>query len=138
MLGIAGTRCVESARDMMNVPDTLSSQESWRLLVLVGVCMGVIVNSLRGDGAPLFASVAFSGIAFAIAFCLIRWLGRVFMAAGLKGRDMAKPNKPEMYGPLRSVFCVLDWGLGICAEDMLMTLDRRRWALCVRWYICSR
>lgn len=97
MLVIAGLRCVERTRDTMNVPDALSNQESWRLLVLVGVCMGVIANSFQGDGAPLFASVAFSGIAFAIAFCLIRWLGRVFMAAGLKGRDMAKPNKPEMY-----------------------------------------
>lgn len=88
---------------MTNEPDVLSNRESWRLLVLVGVCMGVIANSFRGDGAPLFASVAFSGIAFVIAYCLIRWLGRVFMAAGLKGRDMAKPNKPEMYGPILSV-----------------------------------
>ena len=84
----------------MNAAASLSSQETWRLLVLVGACVGIITNSFQGDdGAPLLASVAFSGIAFAIAFSLIRWLGPVFMKAGLKGKDMAKPSRPEMYGP---------------------------------------
>jgi len=63
--------------------------------------MGTMINSFQGygdgDGAPLFASVAFSGVAFAITYSLIRWLGPVFMKAGLKGKDMAKPKKPEMY-----------------------------------------
>lgn len=61
--------------------------------------MGTMVNSFHGDGdgAPLFASVAFSGVAFVITYSLIRWLGPVFMKAGLKGKDMAKPKKPEMY-----------------------------------------
>lgn len=79
----------------------LSHRETWSLLALAGVCMGTMVNSFQGygggDGAPLFASVAFSGIALAITYSLIRWLGPVFMKAGLKGKDMAKPKKPEMY-----------------------------------------
>lgn len=81
----------------MNYVSTLSRKETWRLLLLVGSCIGVLVNSFQGDGAPLVASIAFSGITFAVTFTLIRWLGPVFMKAGLKGRDMAKPRKPEMY-----------------------------------------
>lgn len=101
----------------MNAAASLSSQETWRLLVLVGACVGVITNSFRGDGAPLFASVAFSGIAFAIAFSLIRWLGPVFMKAGLKGKDMAKPSRPEMYGPYATTG---SWIIeNSCANDIL-------------------
>lgn len=77
---------------------SLTRKETWRLLLLVGVCLGIIVNTFQGDGAPLVASLAFSGIAYAIAFSMIRWLGPVFMKAGLKGKDMAKPRRPEMYG----------------------------------------
>lgn len=79
----------------------LSHRETWSLLALAGACFGAMVNSFQGygdgDGAPLVASVAFSGIAFVVAYSLIRWLGPVFMNAGLKGKDMAKPKKPEMY-----------------------------------------
>lgn len=56
----------------------------------------MIVNTFQGDGEPLIASIAFSGIAYAATFSLIRWLGPVFMKAGLKGKDMAKARKPEM------------------------------------------
>lgn len=81
----------------MNYACTLSRKETWRLLLLLGICAGILVNSFQGDGAPLVASIAFSGIAFAVTFALIRWLVPVFMKAGLKGRDMAKPRRPEMY-----------------------------------------
>lgn len=64
--------------------------------MLVGASLGVIVNTFQGDGEPLIASIAFSGIAYAATFSLIRWLGPVFMKAGLKGKDMAKARKPEM------------------------------------------
>lgn len=57
----------------------------------------MLVNTFQGDGAPLVASIAFSGIVFAVTYSLIRWLGPVFIKAGLKGRDMAKPRRPEMY-----------------------------------------
>lgn len=80
-----------------NTSSALSRRESWRLLILVGVCLGIIFNTFQGEGAPLVASIAFSGIAFATTFSLIRWLGPVFMNAGLKGKDMAKPRRPEMY-----------------------------------------
>ncbi|KAL1999197.1 hypothetical protein VTN02DRAFT_4897 [Thermoascus thermophilus] len=75
---------------------TLTRRETWSLLALVGASLGVIVNTFQGDGEPLIASVALSGIAYAATFSLIRWLGPVFMKAGLKGKDMAKPRKPEM------------------------------------------
>jgi UDP-N-acetylglucosamine--dolichyl-phosphate N-acetylglucosaminephosphotransferase len=85
---------------------SLSRRETWHLLVLAGAGIGIIVNSLQGDGAPLIASIAFSSVAFALTFSLIRWLGPVFMRAGLKGKDMAKPRRPEMYEQVRiAAFC---------------------------------
>lgn len=76
---------------------SLSHHEAWRLFLLVAVCVGILSNTFQGEGAPLIASVAFSGIAFAVTFSMIRWLGPTFLKAGLKGKDMAKPNRPEMY-----------------------------------------
>ena len=76
---------------------TLSSAEAWSLLTLSVACVGIIINTFNGDGEPLLASMAFSGLAFALAFCLIRWLGDVFMKANLKGRDMSKLKNVEMY-----------------------------------------
>lgn len=81
----------------MSSSNTLSRTETWRLLVLVGVGVGILVNTFQGDGAPLIAAGSLSIIAFAITFSMIRWLGPVFIKAGLKGKDMAKPRKPEMY-----------------------------------------
>lgn len=81
----------------MNHATTLSRRETWRLLVLMGICIAILANTFQGDGAPLVASIAFSGIAFAVTFTVIRWLVPVFMKAGLKGKDMGKPRRPEMY-----------------------------------------
>ena len=76
---------------------TLSGAEAWSLLTLSATCVGIVINTFNGDGEPLVASLAFSGLAFALAFSLIRWLGEVFMKANLKGRDMSKLKKAEMY-----------------------------------------
>lgn len=76
---------------------TLSGAEVWNLSTLSAACVGIIINTFHDDGEPLIASMAFSGIAFALTFSLIRWLGDVFMKANLKGRDMSKPKKIEMY-----------------------------------------
>jgi len=81
----------------MASPGSLSRAETWRLLLLVGAGVGILVNTVQGDGAPLVASIALSGITFALGFSLVRWLGPVFLKAGLKGKDMAKPRRPEMY-----------------------------------------
>ncbi|EAL93419.1 hypothetical protein KXW98_005285 [Aspergillus fumigatus] len=86
---------------------SLSRRETWRLLVLAGAGIGIIVNSLQGDGAPLIASIAFSAVAFALTFSLIRWLGPVFMRAGLKGKDMAKPRRPEIPETMGAVCAVV-------------------------------
>ena len=83
---------------------TLSQAEAWSLLALSASCVGIIFNTFHGDGEPLIASLAFSGLAFALTFSLIRWLGDVFMKANLKGRDMSKLKKPEMYIGLLILF----------------------------------
>lgn len=74
----------------------LSRTETWSLLVLFGACVGVLVNTLQGDGNPLSASLAFSGCAFSVTYALIRWLGPTFMKAGLKGKDMSKSRQVDM------------------------------------------
>jgi len=66
-------------------------------LALSAACIGIIANTFHGDGEPLIASLAFSGIAFAFTFSLIRWLGEIFIKANLKGMDMSKIKKVEMY-----------------------------------------
>lgn len=76
---------------------TLSGAEAWSLLTLSTACVAIIINTFHGDGEPLIASLAFSGLAFALTFSLIRWLGDVFMKANLKGRDMSKLKTIEMY-----------------------------------------
>lgn len=89
---------------------TLSRAEAWSLLTLSAACVGIIVNTFHGDGEPLIASLAFSGIAFAFTFSLIRWLGDVFMKANLKGRDMSKLKQieiPETMGAVCAVVYLL-------------------------------
>ncbi|PWY84703.1 UDP-N-acetylglucosamine-dolichyl-phosphate N-acetylglucosaminephosphate transferase [Aspergillus sclerotioniger CBS 115572] len=86
---------------------SLSHQETWRLFVLVGACLGILLSTFQGDGAPLVASFAFSGIAFVVTFSMIRWLGPVFLKAGLKGRDMAKPTRPEIPETMGAVCAIV-------------------------------
>ncbi|MCJ1364791.1 tunicamycin resistance protein [Acarospora aff. strigata] len=81
----------------------LSRAETVTLLSLSAACFGIIANTFHGNGEPLIASIAFSGIAFSFTFSLIRWLGPAFIHAGLKGRDMCKTKKveiPETMGAL--------------------------------------
>ncbi|RDW90809.1 UDP-N-acetylglucosamine--dolichyl-phosphate N-acetylglucosaminephosphotransferase [Aspergillus mulundensis] len=85
----------------------LSRRETWSLLVLAGACLGVLVNTFEGEGAPLVPSVAFSGIAFAVTFSMIRWLGPVFIRAGLSGKDMAKPERPVIPETMGAVCAVV-------------------------------
>ena len=82
---------------MTTTTTTLSRTEVLSLSSLSLACIGIIANTFHGDGEPLIASLAFSGIAFSFAYSLIRWLGAVFMAAGLKGKDMSKVRKVEMW-----------------------------------------
>ena len=76
----------------------LSFTETLTLLSLTVACCGILANTFSGDadGEPLIASLAFSGLAFTISFCLIRWLGPTFMKAGLKGKDLSKTRTSEM------------------------------------------
>ena len=74
----------------------LTTAEALSLSTLSLVCFGVIIKTFNGDGEPLIASVAFSGIAFALTYLLIPGLGPVLMKAGLRGHDMSKPKRPEM------------------------------------------
>ncbi|KAJ5112549.1 Glycosyl transferase family 4 [Penicillium argentinense] len=91
----------------MSASSTLSRGETWRLLILVGTGLGILVNTFQGDGAPLIASGTLAVIAFAITFSMIRWLGPVFIKAGLKGKDMAKPRRPEIPETMGAVCAVI-------------------------------
>jgi UDP-N-acetylglucosamine--dolichyl-phosphate N-acetylglucosaminephosphotransferase len=75
---------------------TLTSTETYALLSLSLACFGVIVNTLQGEGEPLIASIAFSGVAFSFCYALIRWLGDAFMKRGFKGKDLCKLKQTEM------------------------------------------
>lgn len=75
---------------------TLTDREAWSLLALSIASFGIIANTCQGDGEPLIASLAFSGLAFSITYSLIRWLGNTFIMANLKGKDMSKVRKVEM------------------------------------------
>ncbi len=75
---------------------TLSRAEALGLFTISTASLGVIANTFHGDGEPLIASLAFSGIAFASTYCMIRWLGDVFIKAGLSGKDMSKLKKVQM------------------------------------------
>jgi UDP-N-acetylglucosamine--dolichyl-phosphate N-acetylglucosaminephosphotransferase len=74
----------------------LSWTESLSLLSLSVACAGVLANTLHGDGEPLVASTAFSGLAFVSCYALIRWLGDAFMRRGFKGKDLCKLKQTEM------------------------------------------
>ncbi|ODH51501.1 hypothetical protein GX48_02369 [Paracoccidioides brasiliensis] len=90
--------------------DALTRNETWSLLALVVACLGVLANTFQGDGEPLVASLALSGIAFAATYSLIRWLGGVFIKAGLKGKDMSKLRQveiPETMGAVCAIVYIL-------------------------------
>ncbi|KAJ5396160.1 uncharacterized protein N7487_010463 [Penicillium crustosum] len=91
----------------MHPSSKLSRKETWRLLALVGAGLAILNTTFQGDGAPLVASIALCGIVFAVAFSLIRWLGPVFLKAGLKGKDMAKPSRPEIPETMGAVCAVV-------------------------------
>lgn len=74
----------------------LSRTESWTLLSLCLAFLAGLGQTLSGNGAPLVASIAFSGLAYAMTYAMIQWLGPTFMKAGLKGKDMGKLKKNEM------------------------------------------
>jgi UDP-N-acetylglucosamine--dolichyl-phosphate N-acetylglucosaminephosphotransferase len=74
----------------------LTSTETLSLSALSLACIGILANTLQGEGEPLIASIAFSGVAFASCYALIRWLGNAFMQIGLKGKDLCKLKQTEM------------------------------------------
>ncbi|KAI9774557.1 MAG: tunicamycin resistance protein [Geoglossum simile] len=88
----------------------LTTSETLWLFTLSAACIGILANTFHGDGEPLIASLALSGLAFAFSFCLIRWLGNAFIRVGLKGRDMAKVRRveiPETMGAICAVVYLL-------------------------------
>ncbi|KAF7531659.1 hypothetical protein G7054_g8662 [Neopestalotiopsis clavispora] len=85
----------------------LTSTETLGLGALSLACVSVLANAFRGDGEPLVASLALSGLAFTASYAMIRWLGPTFIRAGLRGRDMSKVNNkqelPECMGAICAV-----------------------------------
>ncbi|KAK4644291.1 tunicamycin resistance protein [Podospora bellae-mahoneyi] len=89
---------------------SLSRTETLSLFSLTFACVAVLANTFQGDGEPLIASLALSGVAFAASFAMIRWLGPTLMKAGLKGTDMSKHNRreiPECMGGIAAVVYLL-------------------------------
>lgn len=80
----------------MAVASELSRTETLSLLSLFAACVSILANTFQGDGEPLVASLALSGIAFAASFSMIRWLGPTFMKAGIKGSDLNKAQRKEI------------------------------------------
>jgi UDP-N-acetylglucosamine--dolichyl-phosphate N-acetylglucosaminephosphotransferase len=74
----------------------LTSTEAYSLLSLSLACVAVLANTLQREGEPLIASIAFSGLAFASCYALIRWLSDAFMRRGFKGKDLCKLKQTEM------------------------------------------
>lgn len=101
ILSIVHKNVINTVRLTMTA--TLSRSETWSLLGLTTTCLGIIVNALQADGAPLVVSLAFSGLAYSATYTLIRWLGPTFIKANLKGRDLCKSQKKEMYRVAASI-----------------------------------
>jgi UDP-N-acetylglucosamine--dolichyl-phosphate N-acetylglucosaminephosphotransferase len=75
----------------------LSRTETLTHLTISIACFGILANVFQGDGNPVTTSLAFSGLAFSFTYCLIRWMGNKFISAGLKGTDMSKAKRVDMY-----------------------------------------
>ena len=88
------------ARSDLGMATALGRTEAYSLLSLSLACFGILVNTFQGDGEPLIASIALSGLAFAFCYALIRWLGNAFMRRGFKGKDLCKLKQTEMYAKI--------------------------------------
>lgn len=100
-----------AARENMASSTKLTRTETLSLGGLALLCTTILANTFQGEGAPLVASLALSGLAYAASYAMIRWLGPTFVKAGLKGRDMAKVNNkqhlPECMGAICAVVYLL-------------------------------
>lgn len=122
-----------------SIRTTLSSNEGHLLLTISGICISALVQTLRGDGAPLAISIAFSGLAYATTYALIRWLGPAFMRIGLKGKDMSKVKKIEMCVGRPSFDCSASPEvIEIARLTLYCIIDLNVWALFVPLYTSSR
>jgi hypothetical protein len=74
----------------------LSNTETWSLLACSVASLGVLSNTWSSDGAPVFASLALSGLAFSSSYAIIRWTGDAFIRVGRKGKDMSKKQPIEL------------------------------------------
>lgn len=110
----------------------LSSTEAYSLLSLSLAAVGVLLNTFTGDGEPLIASIAFSCLAFASCYALIRWLGNAFIRRGFKGKDLCKLKQTDMYDHRTLVP-----NYTRSAQRSSHDPARRPWAPCVPWCTSS-
>ncbi len=80
----------------MSTSTNLTTTETLALAALTWASVGVLANTLQGEGEPLIASIAFSVLGFAACYALIRWLGDAFIRRGFKGKDLCKVKRTEM------------------------------------------
>lgn len=106
----AGPRTSLPHSAAMATTPKLTWTETVSLSAFSTACGTILANTFRGEGEPLIASLALSGMAFAAAYAMIRWLGPTFMKAGLKGVDMSKLNGreiPECAGAICAIVYLL-------------------------------
>lgn len=96
----------------MTLSTALTQKEQLSLGALAAAGVALVLNTFQGDGAPLVASLGFSAVAFSATYSMIRWLGGVFLRAGLKGADRCKARRPEIPETMGAV----------CAAVYLLTL----------------
>jgi hypothetical protein len=89
-------RSQQCLTEMASPKAELSRGESLMHLAITFACLTIILNTFQGDGEPLIASLAISGLAFSATYSMIRWLGQTFVKAGFKGRDLCKLQRPEL------------------------------------------
>ena len=95
---------------MYTSASSLTKSQLLGLFSLTAACVAILASTFQGDGAPLVASLALSGIGFAATYSMILWLGPTFIRAGLKGVDMSKHHKkeiPECMGAVCAVVYLL-------------------------------
>ncbi|KAF2999879.1 tunicamycin resistance protein [Curvularia kusanoi] len=94
----------------MSTTTALTTTETISLAAVSWASIAVLANTFRGEGEPLIASIAFSALAFAACYALIRWLGDAFMRRGFKGKDLCKAKKTEI--PETMGACIVLLGIG--------------------------
>jgi UDP-N-acetylglucosamine--dolichyl-phosphate N-acetylglucosaminephosphotransferase len=99
----------------------MRARESTIVLVVAPLSLALIVFPIVKEDVPLgplYASLGFSLLAFASTMYLIPAVGPLFIQRNLKGRDLLKSNRQEMYACLIFLWFSADFPLIFRPECM--------------------